>query len=111
MEPSHSERARNQRRRSQASRFSSRVAERFSQLLSSDVTQASTRNRPIRLTHSAMDNRLLICRGVALVSVLSLQELDIDLGAVDADKFASTIGEAGGRQQQKELLEIEALDR
>src|ERR1700731_2360265 len=42
--------------------------------------------------------------------VLSLQKLDIHLRAVDADKFASAIGQAGRRQQQKELLEIEALN-
>ena len=63
--------------------------------MSSDVAQASTRNRPIRLMHSAVDNRLLICRGVALVPVLSLQELDIDLGAVDADELAPAVSKAG----------------
>jgi len=33
--------------------------------------------------------------------------LHVDLGAVDADEFASAIGEARRRQQQKELLEID----
>src|SRR5450631_2413495 len=41
---------------------------------------------------------------------LALEERDVDLGAVDADKLASAIGQAGRRQQQKELLEIEALN-
>src|ERR1700742_1058590 len=42
---------------------------------------------------------------------LVLHELNFDLPAVDADKFAAAIGQTRQGQQQKELLEIEALDR
>ena len=38
--------------------------------------------------------------------VLSLQKLDIDLRAIDANQFAATIGEAGRREQQEEFLEV-----
>jgi hypothetical protein len=40
----------------------------------------------------------------------SLQELDVHFRAVDPDELASAIGETGGRKQQKELLQVEALD-
>src|ERR1700692_4720705 len=60
---------------------------------------------------SGADKRIFIRRTVGrLLLVLALQELHVDFGAVDADKFASAIGEAGRRQQQKKLLEIEALN-
>src|SRR6202022_4347727 len=61
--------------------------------------------------YSGSNQRILIGRGARPpFLVLSLQKLDIHLRAVDADKFASAIGQAGRRQQQKELLEIEALN-
>ena len=41
----------------------------------------------------------------------SLQELDVHFRAVNPDKLATAIGEAGGGKQQKELLEVQALDR
>jgi hypothetical protein len=55
----------------------------------------------------------LVCRVVSrfLFPRLTLQELDIHFGAVDADQLTAAIGETGGRQEQKELLEVEALDR
>src|ERR1700735_571997 len=45
-----------------------------------------------------------------LFLVLSNQKLDIDFHAVDANKFAAAISEAGRRQQQEELFEIETLN-
>ena len=42
--------------------------------------------------------------------MFALQELDIDLRAIDADQFAAAIGKAGRRQQQEEFLEVEALN-
>ena len=41
---------------------------------------------------------------------LGLQELNVHVGPIDPDEFATTIGETSGGQEQKELLEIEALD-
>src|SRR5258708_1947052 len=62
-------------------------------------------------THSGADQGLMIGRAAApLLLVLALEELDVNFGAVDANQFASAIGEAGRRQQQKELLEIESFD-
>jgi hypothetical protein len=54
-----------------------------------------------------------LVRGTGLFhfAALRLQELDIHIGSVDANEFATTIGKTRGRQEQKELLEIEALDR
>src|ERR1035437_8147692 len=60
---------------------------------------------------SGADDGILLCRAARpLFLVLALQKLDIDFRAVDADKLASAVGQAGRRQQQKELLEIEALN-
>src|SRR5271163_3862515 len=54
----------------------------------------------------------LVCgRTRFLFPGLRLQELDVHVGSVDADKFTSAVSETGGGQEQKELLEIEALDR
>src|SRR6266702_6335593 len=47
----------------------------------------------------------------ALLPVLAAQELDVHLGAVDAHQLAAAVGKAGGRQQQEELLQVQALDR
>src|SRR6202035_1064003 len=63
-------------------------------------------------THSRFDPGVLAGRGARPPFLVpALQKPDIDLGAVDADELASAIGQAGGGQQQKELLEIEALNR
>src|ERR1700722_3307922 len=60
--------------------------------------------------HSVASERVLGNTGL-LFLVLSDQKLDIDFDAVDANEFAPAIGQAGRRQQQEELLEIEALNR
>src|ERR1700742_2835072 len=46
-----------------------------------------------------------------LLLVGQLEEGDADLVAVDPGQFAAAIGEAGGRQQQEEFLQMEPLDR
>ena len=48
--------------------------------------------------------------GLFLFAALRLQELDIHIGSVDANKFATAIGQTRGRREQKEFLEIETLD-
>ena len=51
--------------------------------------------------------------GGALVVLLlaGLQEGDADLVAIDPGELAAPVGEAGGRQQQEEFLQVQALDR
>lgn len=51
-----------------------------------------------------------LCVDPAAFSLTSLLELDVHSRAVDPDQLASAIGKPGGRKQQKEFLEIEALD-
>src|SRR5260370_25637966 len=63
-----------------------------------------------RRTRSGVNESILIRVARPLFPVLSLQEMDVNFRAVDTNKFASAIGQAGRRQQQKELLEIEALN-
>src|ERR1700738_4982705 len=45
-----------------------------------------------------------------LFLVALLQEIDADLVAVDPTELAAAVGEAGGRQQQEEFLQVQALD-
>src|SRR5258708_13143354 len=75
-----------------------------------NAVKENSHGRPAK-THSGADQGLMIGRAAApLLLVLALEELDVNFGAVDANQFASAIGEAGRRQQQKELLEIESFD-
>jgi len=53
----------------------------------------------------------LLRMGRLLFPALGLEELDVHVAAVDANEFAAAVGKAGGRQQQKKFLEVEALDR
>src|SRR5260370_13217130 len=70
---------------------------------------SNCREMPVR-ARSAADQSFVIWRAARpLFLVLSFKELDVYFGAVDANQFASAIGEAGRREQQKELLEIETL--
>src|SRR5260370_41005030 len=43
--------------------------------------------------------------------VAGLKKIDADLVAIDPGQFAAAIGEASGRQQQEEFLEMQSLDR
>src|ERR1700682_1909974 len=49
------------------------------------------------------------CRLFFLVA--GFEEIDADLIAIDPGQFAAAVGEAGGRQQQEEFLEMQPLDR
>jgi hypothetical protein len=75
------------------------------------AVQSDDRNTVVAM-RSGADERILTRRGTGslFLVLLSLQKLDVNFRAVDADKFASAIGQAGRRQQQKELPEIEALN-
>src|SRR6266851_630068 len=64
-----------------------------------------------RRAASAADDSVLLCLDARLLFlVLSLEKLNVNLGAVDADELATPIGQTGRRQQQEEFLEIEALN-
>src|SRR5579872_3699549 len=43
--------------------------------------------------------------------VAGLEKIDSDLVAIDPGKFASAIGKPRRRQQQKEFLQVQSLDR
>jgi hypothetical protein len=62
-----------------------------------DDSNPSPASRSAR-THSSAGERILLQRGARLLFlVLSLQKLNINLRAVDADKFASPISQTGRR--------------
>ena len=45
-----------------------------------------------------------------LLLVAGFEEIDADLIAVDPGQLAAAVGQAGGRQQQEEFLEMQPLD-
>src|SRR6185437_10763921 len=53
----------------------------------------------------------ILAGGSFFLAVLALEELDVHVGSVHPHQLAAPIGQSGRREQQEELLEIEALDR
>jgi hypothetical protein len=64
-----------------------------------------------RNSNEANRGNLIGCSVPDRSLVLFVQELNVELRAVDAGQFAAAIGEASRGQQQEELLEIEAFNR
>src|SRR6185437_8909118 len=49
--------------------------------------------------------------GGGAAGLLLLQKTDAELFALNPGELAAAVGEAGGRQQQKEFLQVDAFDR
>src|SRR5215475_4798984 len=54
--------------------------------------------------------RVPVCEAQFLFGFLGHEELDADFIAGYADELAASIGQAGGRQQQKEFSQVQSLD-